>query len=180
MKLKRHWLLAALLSTGFVSGGHASIINSPVPSNAFITFGGLQWAWASPLPGADLSYQGGLGWRLPTLLELAMAPDATDFMFAGANVPVGGFDLVSGASFHATNSNLTGAAACATPYFSNTYLFCDWAEGKGQNANGWAGEKGADGSAAEQLVVRQTPEPVSSALLALGLAGLAFRSRREA
>jgi hypothetical protein len=180
MKLKRHCLLAAVCSAGFVSGGNASIINSPVPGDAFITFGGLQWAWASPLPGADLSYQGGLGWRLPTPLELAAAPDAVNFMFAGANVPVGGTDPVSKASFQATNANLTGAAACATPYFSNTYLYCDWVDGKGQpNSKGWAGTPGAD-SSADQLVVRQTPEPASTALLALGLAGLAFRRRRKA
>ena len=48
----------------------AAILDAPVPTNATITFDGLQWAWggACPYSGGcyaigDLSYQGPLGWR---------------------------------------------------------------------------------------------------------------------
>ena len=90
-----------------LAGGQANAlpINSPVPSNATITFGGLVWAWggACPYSGGcyatgDLSYQSTQGWSLPTATDLALvdAYDAVnpsafaDLFFAGGNVPVGG------------------------------------------------------------------------------------------
>ena len=163
---------------GFASSASAVIINSPVPTNAYISQSGLDWAWAFPCPAAggfcgdgsaiDLTYQSTQGWRLPTALELAIAPLATDFLFAGANVPFNGSDGVSGATFAFTNGNYTGDGACATPYFTNSYLHCDWGQGNGQPFGPWSGSPGASGSA-EQLVVRQVPEPSTVALIGLAL-----------
>ena len=127
-----------LVSLGLACGGvgaSAAYFDSPVPASAYITKGGLDWAWAYPLPagsgGFDLAYQSTQGWRLPTAAELAGAPLATEFMKPGGNVPLGGADPVSGATFQATNANLTGPAACATPYFSTSYRHCDWDQWSG-------------------------------------------------
>lgn len=147
-------LVTFMLALGGLTSALAAVIDAPVPENAFISKDGLDWAWANPLPGADLTYQSQFGWRLPTLEELESAPLATDFMFDGANVPLGGSDPVSGATFQATNAALTGPAACATPYFTpGSYTWCDWINGRGQGDDDWAGVPGAP-SYAEQLVVR--------------------------
>ncbi len=167
-----------------VGAAQAAQIDAPVASNAYITRNNLDWAWASPLPassGLDLSYQSQFGWRLPTAAELADAPLATDFIFDGANVPLSGTDPMTGANFFAINAQLTGAAACATPYFSNSYSHCDWQDGKGQPYGPWAGIPGAP-SFGEQLVVRAVPEADSYAMLlaGLGVVGVAARRRRPA
>jgi hypothetical protein len=69
------------------------LIETPLPTNAYITFDDLNWAWAYPFPatypGFDLSYQSQFGWRLPTTAEIDNAPTAMDFLFPGANVPFG-------------------------------------------------------------------------------------------
>src|SRR6266852_1401736 len=115
---------ALVLVVGCLSSAHASFINSPVPGNAFITEAGRDWAWAMPVPSdgsggfgvlVDLTFQGPLGWHVPTAADLAVAPLATHFLFAGANVPFNGTDAVSGATFQATNGAYTGAGACAAP-----------------------------------------------------------------
>ncbi len=179
--------LAVLSFAGCAASAQAALINAPLPTNTFITQGGLDWAWAFPLPaanGVDLSFQSAFGWRLPTLAELAAAPLATDFMFTGANVTLGGTDPLSGATFSATNAALTGAAACATPYFSNAYRHCDWQDGNGQTYAPWAGTPGAQ-SFADQLLVRvnnsvAVPEPTTLALLGFGLLGLGMNRRKSA
>jgi hypothetical protein len=175
----------------------AATLNAPLPSNAFIIFDNLEWAWAYPFPpsypGFDLSYQSQFGWRLPTAAELASAPDATDFLFSGANVPFfgtsspySGTDPVSGAYFTAITSAYMSAAsagACATPYFSTLYYNCDFGDGNGQNYT-WAGSSGAP-VWADQLVVNSVqpaPLPAALPLLATGLGAmglLGWRRKRK-
>lgn len=159
----------------------AAFLDSPVPTNAYITHAGLNWAWANPLPAGNelLAYQGTQGWRLPTAQELTNAPLATQFLFAGGNVPFNGIDPVSQARFQATNANYTGAGACATPYFSGTFRHCDWQDGLGQTFGPWAGMPGAQ-SFAEQLYVRNAiPEPAAWALMISGFALAGFAMRRR-
>lgn len=184
MKLKAS-ALALCVAAAFAVPAQAAFDNDPLPSNAYITYNGLEWAWAMPVPGdgswgvaLDLSVQGTLGWRLPTAAELAMAPNATDFMFAGANVPLGGVDPVSGSTFSAVNANLTGDAACAAAYFNNSYHHCDWQDGNGQTFGPWFGTPGAQ-SFADTLVVRAVPEPETYGLMALGLVGIGAAVRRR-
>ena len=164
------------------TASEAAIVNAPLPSNTFITLNGFDWAWASPLPsghpsaGFDLSFQSQFGWRLPTVDELAFAPDATDFMFTGANVPLGGNDPVTGAWFSATNSNLVGAAACAAPYFNTLIIagpaiHCDWQDGNGQPNGPWFGLPGAPGNG-DQLAVRTIIPLPAAAWLFIGGIGL--------
>ncbi len=160
-------LLACLVALVATAGANAAPINSPVPTNAYITMGGLDWAWANPLPGGvDLSYQGQFGWRLPTAAELANSPFATDFLTANGNVPFNGIDPISGANMQFVNSVYTNAqsrSALAVPYFSLSFLHADWGNGRGQPTGPWAGMPGSF-SFAEQLVVRNAspvPEPIS-------------------
>lgn len=170
---------AALALSGL--SANAALLNAPVPGNTYISLGGLDWAWANPLPASspsfDLSYQSQFGWRLPTAAELMSAPLATQFQFAGANVPLGGVDPISGANFQAPTASLIGAAACAAPYFSNNYRHCDWQDGLGEPLGPWAGMPGA-ASFAEQLVVRAVPLPAAVLLLAGALGAMAGLRRR--
>lgn len=172
----------------------AAIIDAPVPDNAYITYNDYDWAWASPCSsaacgigfGLDLSYQSAFGWHIPTAEELALAPLATDFIFEGANVPLGGSDPVSGANFALVNSNLDGDAALAVPYFNSLYYHGDWGNAPGSGGvagypllawNGSGGETLA--SVAEFLVVRSVPEPATIVLLGSGLIGLGFFGRKR-
>ena len=181
-KLKAGIAAAAMV---LATTAQAAYFDTPVAANAFITQAGLDWAWALPLPassGIDLTYQSTQGWHIPTAAELGLAPLATDFLFAGGNVPFTGTDPVTGASFQATNVAYTGDGACATPYFSSSFKHCDWQDGLGQTYGPWAGMVGAN-ALADQLVVRNSvvavPEPTTYALMILGLAGVVGASRRR-
>ena len=172
-----------------VSGATSAmaIVNTPVASNAYITIGSLDWAWASPC-GAfgscgdiDLTYQATQGWRLPTAAEFAVHPIASQFVFAGANVPNGGSDAF-GNTFQAGSPGADGA--CATAYFSNFYTHCDWSDGVAGN---WfdPSSPNVPYSVPETLLVRSAmvggvPEPETWGLLiaGFGLVGTALRRRR--
>ena len=176
-----------------MAGGQANAlpINSPVPSNAYITYGGLDWAWggACPYSGGcyatgDLSYQSTQGWSLPTAADMAMvdALDASNasafanlFLVAGKNVPIGGSDPVSGAYF--TDGS---GGACASPYFDTAAGWCDGGDGK---AGLWQGSvigQAYGGYYDEQLYVRSAvPEASTWALMMVGFAGLGSVIRRR-
>ena len=166
-------LLGAMLL--LAGNAQAVPINSPVPTNAFIVFDGLDWAWGSPCSfqggcgDATLAFQGPLGWHTATETELALIPRdfASYFVFADANVPLGGTDPISGA-YNGTN-HVPGPMACATPYFSTAWSHCDYSDG----ASGlWAAPAAADFH--EQLFVRAAvPEPTSLVVLTVGMLGFA-------
>ena len=179
-------LLVLLAFQLFVVSAYAGQINSPVPSDAYIVFDNLEWAWGGPCPYSggcyatgDLSYQSTQGWSLPTAPELAQIPSdfASYFITGIGNVPYNGIDPVSGASFAGGPVIPALSGACATPYFTGAATWCDWSDG----ANGyWAGVSNSEPYYSEQLYVRSatpTPEPVSLVLFSsfLGLAGLARR-----
>ena len=184
----RNLLLAAALGAAAVPA--AAAINLPVPSNAYITFGGLDWAWASacsptgcnfdPAQNAlDLSFQGAFGWRLPTAAELAAGPSAADFVFPGANVPNGGADI-NGTTFTGAPG---GDAASAVAYFTNqVFNHCDFNEGVIGAVFGLPGFPGEPN--VETWVVRGgvIPEPATWAMLiaGFGLVGTALRRRTPA
>jgi len=194
--LKSHVIAAALataIGAAVAPAAHAvpSDFDAPVPSDAYIFFGGLYWAWAAPTNGGDfssdfvdLSVQGAFGWRLPTALELANAPSALDFLFPGANVPDGGDDPNSGAVF----AGLSGSdGACAAAYFYTGVSQCDWDNAPGnENGRPWAGLPGAD-QFSEVLVVMDAPAPTpipgALPLMVTGLAGLGYgvyRNKKKA
>lgn len=185
--LSKH--LASVLAVLALASSYsqAALIDAPLPGNPYIVHNGLKWAWASPLPAVsgwgedydlDLSYQGQFGWRLPTAAELALAPTAQQFLFRGANVPLNDADPVSGAYFTNVDESLTGAAACAAPYFTKALANCDWLDGAGQPGGAWAGQLGSS-DVADQLVVQAVPEPETYALMGLGVVGLIASRRRR-
>ncbi|WP_333570909.1 PEPxxWA-CTERM sorting domain-containing protein [Sphingomonas sp.] len=144
-------------------------INAPVPTANYITFGGNDWAWASPCPPSggykgetcgdgsaiNLSYQGTLGWRLPTATELAAGPSVTNF-------------------------GTWNSFACASAWFTASYSHCDYGDAQSGAVFGTAG---GNVWYAETWVIRgdsAVPEPAAWAMLIGGFAisGGALRRRR--
>jgi hypothetical protein len=173
----------------------AAYVDAPVPINAYITENGLDWAWASPCSGPncgiglglDLSYETAFGWHIPSAAELALAPLGPDFVFAGANVPLGGVDPVSGAFVGAGVA--PGDIALAVPYFNSIYYHGDWADAPGAGINNfpwntlgaYVDASGQSFDYSEFLVVRSAsvvPEPSTFLLLGAGLAGVGLLRRK--
>lgn len=180
--MKKLFLLAAT-ALGLAASPSLAIVNAPLPANAYISFGGLDWAWASPCSPTgcsdgndvlDLSYQGTLGWRLPTAAELAAGPSPADFIFAGANVPGGGAS-VDGTIF----TGAPGDGACAAAYFTlpfyNQCNYNDALIGAIYGNPAWAGEPNV-----ETWVVRgEVPEPASWAMMLIGFGVIGGVMRRR-
>ncbi len=190
--------IGALALTLFSAPSYAQI-NSPVPSDAYIVFDGLDWAWGGPCiysggcGDGNLTYQSTQGWGLPTASDLAVvdsldgdtagAPGSDTFanLFFGSsgNVPLGGTDPVSGAYF----SGQDVAGSCATPYFSGAgQTWCDDGDGKQGYWGGTIIGVGGDGQS-EQLYVRSAsgvvPEPATWCMMLMGFAGLGFAGYRN-
>jgi len=181
-------ILIAIATAAFASGAaQGALVNAPVPTNAYITFGGLDWAWASPCSPTgcsggqdvlDLSFQAGQGWRLPTMAEFAARPSHTDFVFRGANVPFGGADA-NGTTF---TGNPGSDAACAAAYFTaGAFNHCDFGDGAIGAIFGNPQYAGVPN--VETWLVRgngAVPEPATWAMLILGMGIVGSAMRRKA
>tara|TARA_R110002110_G_scaffold91264_2_gene237506 strand:+ start:124715 stop:125344 length:630 start_codon:yes stop_codon:yes gene_type:complete len=191
---------ALVFTIGATTASQAAIIDAPLPSNTFINLNGFDWAWGSNCARdegsgcgtLDFGFQTTQGWRIAVATDMSLAPTALDFLFPGGNVPFGGTDPVSGASFGSTNAayiDAASAGACASAYFTTGGAqTCDWINGSGQNVNtgGWFNQNGESNFFAEVLFIRdgtpgggggQVPVPATLALFGLGLLLMARRRR---
>lgn len=193
-------LLTGLLSFSAISMFGVGIANAlpllaPVPTNAYITKGGYDVAWASPCAAEqpscgpiDLTYQSQFGWQIMSeALFNQLAISAFDFVVTGGNVDYAtgnNLDEVSGAYLASVgNPGPGGDVAIASPYFSTAHLHADWSD-----AIGLYWDPISTNSAADALVVRLqqgnvVPEPSTFLLLAGGISGLGlmgWRKRRKA
>lgn len=155
---------AAAMAACFMGGTASAATNVPVPDDAFITFNGQDWAWASPCSPdgcggyspIDMSFQATQGWRVAEAADLLTGPSAADF-----------------------------GGKCAASYFSTIYTHCDAGDGAAGYIWNAPGEKGLN-SASETWVLRAgvngaVPEPATWAMMIFGFGavGGSMRSARR-
>ena len=170
----------AVLATGLTGGANAALLSGPVDADEYITFGGLNWAWASPcMPNATdcnefVSIVLFDGWRLPTVAEYNDRP-APEAFYVG--------------------DPLDNPLACAAAWFVNSVdlNYCDTGDAEAGYiyhptittyiVNG----DELDGSGAETWLVQEigsggptaVPEPATLAVLGMGFLGLGLARRRK-
>ena len=152
---------AAAAAIAAATPAAATVYTGEVPVTNYITFGGLDWAWASPCSpdgcwvgsGIDMSEQAGYGWVIATTAQLASGPAQSDFL------------------------DSAGSVICASGWFSS-FTWCDYG-----NPVWNAGSPGGV-SYSETWVVRGAatpgvPEPAIWGMLitGFGLVGAAVRRR---
>lgn len=108
MKVLLGVLFGSSMAISMGTGAIAATIDAPVPSSLIKNVLGSEWAWASPCDPTtgclgtypfDLSFQGPLGWAIPTAPQITTAIDS-----------VGGT---------ASWASLFSDANCAIQYFTN-------------------------------------------------------------
>ena len=139
----------------------------PVPANAYITFGGFDWVWASPCDGGcspEVVFQD--GFRYATVAEWADRPQASDFLDPFGNFAGDG-----------------GQMRCGSPWFDLVYDHCDYKDGvAGFVTSGPLNGQSFDSF--ETWLVRDesigtVPEPGSLLLVGTGLFGIVGTVRRR-
>jgi hypothetical protein len=161
MSKVKYLIATAGLALAAANPAHAAI-NAPVPVSDYITFGGLDWAWAQPCAAygsscgpVDLSYQSSQGWRFPTLDEFLARPDYTDFGGKCAAAYFGGWshcdfsDAASGYIFDYGHNVLP----LGSDYYSESWVV-----------------RGAQGA---------VPEPATWAMMIAGFGAVGFAMRRR-
>ena len=158
----------AVLAAGLTGAANAApLFTGSVDADEYITFGGLNWAWASRCAGADPTCSEAVtlydGWRSPTILEFNARPLAEAFLVGDDGI------------------------ACAAGWFQSLD-FCDFGDGEADYLYHplIAGRNGIDTDAYDTWLVRtigetptSVPEPTTLAVLGMGFLGLGLARRRK-
>lgn len=168
MKTFKHVIvvLALALVTMVAGTANAILISTPLTADDYISYNGLDWAWASPVAAVNWGSNELMapsfheGWRYATATEWASRPDASMFLTVPGDV---------------------STAKNAVAYWNTYYTHIDYNDA----VIGYV-TSSPTGSWDETWYVRDAsgsapvPEPSTFILLGAGLAGLAYTRKRFA